>query len=50
MLVRDHPLTVNLAKANGRAPPHIELFSICHGCTNMAEAVGEGDVIARSDD
>ena len=49
MLVRDPPLAVNLAEANGRAPPHIELSSVFTGCANMAEAVREGQVIARSD-
>jgi hypothetical protein len=28
MLVRDHPLVVNPAEANGRAPPHVELSSV----------------------
>lgn len=49
MFVRDHPLAVNLAEANGRAPPHIELSSVFTGCANMAETVREGYVIARAD-
>ncbi len=28
MLMRDHSLAVDLAVANGRAPPHIEFLSV----------------------
>jgi hypothetical protein len=42
-------LSVNLAKANSRAPPHIQLSSVSASSANMAEAVGEGYVITRSD-
>ena len=49
MLMRDHPLAVNLVEANGRAPPHVELSSVCPRCTNVAKAVGEREGLARRD-
>jgi hypothetical protein len=48
MLMRDHPLPVDLAEANTRAPPHIELSSVCLRRADVAEAVREGHVVARS--
>jgi hypothetical protein len=49
MLVRDHPLAVNLAEANGRAPPHLDFPSVYRRSLDLVEAVAEGHVIARSD-
>jgi hypothetical protein len=37
MLMHDHPLLVNFAEANSRAPPHIELSSVCPCRAEMAE-------------
>ena len=50
MLMRDHPLAVKLAEANGGAPPHVELSSVGPRCTNVAEAVGEREGLARRGD
>jgi len=47
--MRERPLPVALAEANGRAPPHIELSSVYPRRANMAKPVGEGHVTARSD-
>jgi hypothetical protein len=49
MLMRDHPIPVKFAEANGRAPPHINLPSVRRHRVIMAEAVGEGNIFARSD-
>ena len=49
MLVRDPPLAIDLAVANGRAPPHIDFPSVCPGCIDTVETVAKGHVIARRD-
>jgi hypothetical protein len=49
MLMRDHPLAINLAVANGRAHQHIDFPSVGLRSAEPVEAVGEGHVIARRD-
>jgi hypothetical protein len=49
MLVRYHPLPINLAEEKGRAPPHIELLSVCLRRANVADTVRECHVVTRSD-
>jgi hypothetical protein len=49
MLMRDHPLAVNLAVANSRSPPHIKFPSIRFRSANPVEAVTECHVVARID-
>ena len=48
MLVRYHPLAVNLAIANGRAPIHLDFLSVGFRSNDPIEAVAEGHVIAGS--
>src|SRR5438270_7782976 len=48
MLVRDHPLTGDLAKADGRAHPDIALFSASSLSGDPVETMTKGQVSARS--
>jgi hypothetical protein len=49
ILMRDHPLPVNLAEVNGRTPPNIGLLPVCPGSADPVKTVAESHVIARSD-
>src|SRR5690242_6563517 len=49
MLMRDQPLAVNLAAANGRAHPHIDSPSVRLRAAEPVEAMAEGHIIARRD-
>src|SRR4029450_7812505 len=49
VLVRDHPLAVGLAEANGRAPPDIRFFAARPRSAEPVEAVAEGYVVAHDD-
>jgi len=49
MLMRDHPRALNLAVANGRPHPHIDLPSVSPRSANPVEVMAEGHVIARGD-
>ena len=49
MFVRNRPLIVNLAEANGGSPPHIELSTTKLRRADMVKAVRESHVISRSD-
>lgn len=49
MLVRDQPVPIDLAEANGRAPPHIEVSSVYLRRADVAETVREGHVVSRGD-
>src|SRR6476646_1194420 len=46
MPMRDEPLTVDLAEASRRAPPHFDSFSTCIRSADPIEAVAEGNVPA----
>lgn len=46
MLMRDHPPAVNLAVANGRPHPHIDLPSVSPRSADPVEVMAEGHVIA----
>ena len=48
MLMRDHPLAVDLTEANRHAHPDISLLPVCARSTDPVEAVTEGHAIARS--
>ena len=47
--MRYDPVAVSLSEGQGSAPPHIELRSVFCRRANMAKAMREGHVIARSD-
>ncbi len=49
VLVRGHPLAVDLAVASGRAYPHVDLRSAGLRSTVPVETVAEGYVIIRRD-
>lgn len=49
MLMGDRPLAIDLAKADGRAQPHIDFLSVCLRSAEQVEAVAESYVIARGD-
>ena len=49
MLMRDHPLAVNLAAANGSSHPDVCVLAVGPHSADPVEAAAEGYVIARSD-
>ena len=49
MLMRDHPLAIDLAETQGRAHPNIGFLAVRPFSADPVEAVGEGHVIASSD-
>jgi len=46
MLVRNYPIAVDLAVANGRPPPHFEFFSVDLCSADPVETVTESQVFA----
>src|SRR5664280_2228873 len=49
VLMGDRPRAVDLAKADGRAQPHVDLASVRRRPADSVEAVREGHVIAYGD-
>jgi len=49
VLMRDFPLAVDLAKAEGLAKPEVDLFTLSRRCHHSIQAVAETDVVAGRD-